>query len=241
MLDQHIVDALLVFVRIGSCFMVVPGLSTARVPVRVRLYLALAMSLVVAPVMEGGKRIAGSELTQMIATEFLAGLTIGIAARIFMEMLEFMGAAISNYIGLSWLSTGFDNGEAQPTLAILLTAISTLMLMLMEFPHHLIAAVVQSYVDIPRASLPDAAAMLRHFVASIAGAFFIGIQISAPFLIYGLVLNSMFGILGKLAPQFPSFFISGPFIMLGGLLLLYLVSGSLVQVLSAALFSLSRQ
>lgn len=240
MLDRHVVNVFLVFIRVGACLMIVPGLSTARVPVRVRLYLALIMAMAIAPAIEAGEHPTDSELSQLIVTEFLAGLVLGSAARIFIEMLEFMGSAISNYIGMTWLSAGFDSGEPQSTVAVLLTVTGTLIVMLMEFPHYLVSAIVQSYNDIPMARVPNTATILRHFVGAMGAAFVVGIQISAPFVVYGLALNMMFGVLGKLVPQFPSFFISGPFIVLGGLALLYLVSGNLVQLLSSALSELVR-
>jgi flagellar biosynthetic protein FliR len=56
------------------------------------------------------------------------------------------------------------------------------------------------------------------------------LQLSAPFLVYGIVANLLFAILGKLVPQVPSYFISGPFIALGGLALLYLASAEMVVV-----------
>ena len=47
------------------------------------------------------------------------------------------------------------------------------------------------------------------------------LRLLSPFLIYGLVFNIAVGMVNKLAPQIPVYFIALPFIMTGGLLLLY--------------------
>lgn len=236
-LEEQLLAAFLVFCRVGACLMIVPGLSGARVPIRVRLYLALAIALTIAPLVErgSGERLSDSGLVSAIFAESLVGLVIGGVSRLFIEAIEFSATAIANYIGLTWLSAGFDSGEAEPTLTTLFIVFTTLLLMLMDFPHLLIAAIVNSYVDLPIGIVPDSAAMLRLHVDTLSAAFLLGLQISGPFLVYGIVLNAMFGILGKLVPQMPTFFISAPFIGFGGLLLLYFVSGQLMQQLESGL------
>lgn len=237
-LDLLLLDTFLVFCRIGACFMVVPGISTAAVPVRFRLYIAGAVAFTIAPII-GSERtvVGGGEHARLIISELLAGLMIGMAARLLIEGLEFAGSAISSLIGLSWLSGGIDGGEPQPTLATLIGVFGAYLLMVMEFPQHVVAALVESYVDIPRGGVPNSPAMLRHLTNATTAAFVIGLQLSSPFLIYGLVANAMFGILGKIVPQVPAYFISAPFIMLGGLALLYLVSAQIIHVVIASLES----
>ena len=42
----------LLFCRIGGCLMLMPGFSSARVPPQVRLFIALAVTLALAPMLE---------------------------------------------------------------------------------------------------------------------------------------------------------------------------------------------
>jgi flagellar biosynthetic protein FliR len=74
---------------------------------------------------------------------------------------------------------------------------------------------------------------------SLSAAFIVGAQISAPFVVYSIIINVMFGILGRLVPQLPSYFVSVPFVALGGLALLLLVLGQMVLVLGGALSKLA--
>jgi flagellar biosynthetic protein FliR len=46
-------------------------------------------------------------------------------------------------------------------------------------------------------------------------------QLAAPFLVYSLIVNFLFGIMNKMTPLIPVYFISAPFVLAGGLLLFY--------------------
>lgn len=239
-LEKLTVEAFLIFCRIGACFMIVPGLSSARVPVRIRLYLALVIAIAIAPVVGlGAHRSSDVMLLRMIISESLVGFVIGAIARLLIDSIEFFGSAISNYIGLSGISGGFDDGHPQPAIAMLLSTTALLLLIIMDFPLHLISSLARSYGDLPLGVAPDPAGMLRMVTTSLAAAFLVGAQISAPFVVYAIIINAMFGILGRLVPQLPSYFVSIPFAAFGGLALLLLVMGQLVAVLVGALSRLS--
>ena len=55
------------------------------------------------------------------------------------------------------------------------------------------------------------------------------LRLASPFLIYGLMFNVGIGLINKLAPQIPVFFISTPFLLAGGLFLLYLSIAALIR------------
>ena len=91
-----------------------------------------------------------------------------------------------------------------------------------------IAALNDSYTlfrpgDIPL--LGDVAALTTRTVAT---AFRIGIQLAAPFLVFGLLFNLGLGILSRLMPQMQVFFVGIPLSILGGLMLLVLAIGAMM-------------
>ena len=51
--------------------------------------------------------------------------------------------------------------------------------------------------------------------------FILMLRLASPFIVYGLIFNLAIGMVNKLAPQIPIYFISIPFILAGGLLLLF--------------------
>ena len=63
---------------------------------------------------------------------------------------------------------------------------------------------------------------------TVAGAFRIGIQLSAPFLVFGLLFNLGLGVLSRLMPQMQVFFVGMPLSILVGFLILLLVLGAMM-------------
>ncbi|RUY59821.1 flagellar biosynthetic protein FliR, partial [Mesorhizobium sp. M7A.F.Ca.CA.001.13.1.1] len=98
-----VIAAFLAFCRIGACFMLMPGLSSARVPVQVRLFVAVAATggLLaflwdkIFPFVDPRPQI----LVPMIISELLVGGLIGAMTRLYMEALRFMGSAIAMLVG----------------------------------------------------------------------------------------------------------------------------------------------
>jgi flagellar biosynthesis protein FliR len=64
----------------------------------------------------------------------------------------------------------------------------------------------------------------------VATAFRIGIQLSAPFMVFGLLFNLGLGVLSRLMPQMQVFFVGLPLSILLGLMIFLLVLGALMNV-----------
>ncbi len=219
--------------RIGSCLMFLPGLSTMRVPARVRLYLAVALALIVAPVidLERSRNVgAGPALVPMIAAECITGAAIGVTIRLLVEALEFAAVTVSSYIGLNGLVANIEGGEPQPALSGLISATGTLLLVLLGLPQQVIVGLVDSYSVLPLGAKPGSALLLARFMDVLSAVFLMALRLTAPFLIYAMLVNAMFALAGKLVPQIQSYFLSAPFLALGGLALMYLVGSELIRV-----------
>ncbi len=61
-------------------------------------------------------------------------------------------------------------------------------------------------------------------------AFRVGVQLSAPFLVFGLVFNAGLGILSKMMPQMQVFFVGMPLSILAGYIILLAVIGVIMNV-----------
>lgn len=232
-----LIETFLVFCRVAGCLMLVPGLSSARVPMRVRLYLAMVLSLAVGSF--GGDGIdrpdrAGPNLVVVILSESVIGASIGLISRLLIEAIEFAGTTMSHYIGLSGIAGSIDGDEPVPAVANIVTLLATALLLILELPHVLIFGLVSSLQEVPVGSAFETDRKLRSVLEILGAVFGTALQISAPFLIYGMVLNVMFAVLGRLVPQISSYFISIPLIAIGGLILLYVCIADVVDVLSVA-------
>lgn len=236
-LDAYAISVFLVLCRIGAFLMVVPGLSSARVPGRIRLFFAIALSMVVTPlVTDPGilDRSDGAMILRLIFSESVAGGTIGLIARIYIAALEFMGAAIASYMGLYSMGSAIDQEGPSPAVASLITLLATLLIFVMDLHQLLIATVIETYATMPIGVMPSHQAGIRLLADTLAAAFLLALQISGPFVVYGVVVNIMFGLVGKLVPQVPSYFVSVPFLAFGGLLLIYIAIGEMLPVFMRA-------
>jgi flagellar biosynthetic protein FliR len=95
--------------------------------------------------------------------------------------------------------------------------------------HYLvIAALNDSYNIFKPGEMPLTGDVAKHITQIVATAFRIGIQLAAPFLVFGLLFNLGLGVLSRLMPQMQVFFIGLPLAILLGLLLLLLVIGAMM-------------
>jgi flagellar biosynthesis protein FliR len=216
-LEQNVVDVFLIFCRVGACLMIIPGLASARVPSRIRLYVALIVAFVVAPVVPPAKAgVAVANLTALIAGELAIGAVMGLIGRCVLEALEFGATAISHFIGLTAFAD-LVGEEPRPTLAVVVGAWATIV---SDLPQLAITGLIDSYTTAPSQGAFDSGTSLEALGTVLTLAFRASLQMAAPFLVYGVLVNASFSILGRLVPQVSSYFVSGPFLTIGGLMLL---------------------
>lgn len=219
---------ILIFARVGSILMLMPALGESTIPARMRLTFALALALVLYPIVTPQlPPLPASvwELVALVLHEIAIGLIIGAIARIAVSGAQVAGSIIASSSGLS-LAVAADpvNGGAQGALVgTFLSLLGIALIFATDLHHVAISAIHDSYM-IFKVSDPlmfgDAA---NTIVESVAGAFVVGVQMSAPFIVFGLVFNLGMGILSRLMPQLQVFFIAMPATVGVGLILLALL------------------
>lgn len=214
------------FCRIGGCFMVLPGFSSFRVPLQIRLFLAVAISLALMPLLWDtiypSVRDGGRVYILLVGTEMLIGVTLGLIARYIVLALQYAGTAISMAIGFnSAPGGGLIENEAEGQITALITFAALFILFITDFHHMVIASLVRSYSFMPMGTEFDPRLALMTLTDTLAGSFMLVLRLASPFLVYGLIFNLSIGMVNKLAPQIPVYFISIPFILCGGLILLF--------------------
>ena len=207
---------------------------------RVRLQLALMVSLLVTPVISRPdilKDITPGDMLSLTALEILAGTILGFMMRIFLAALEFAFNAVASFVGLSSLAPGADGEEMTPSLVNLINVFAVLLFFITNLHHGGLMALVAAFDAMPIGSTLPTQVHLREFVDVLAASFLLTLQLIGPFLVYAIVVNLAFGILSKFVPQIPSYFISVPFVITGGLLLLYFLVGQIQLAFNSALAS----
>ncbi|HEY0331518.1 MAG TPA: flagellar biosynthesis protein FliR [Rhodopseudomonas sp.] len=228
----------LVFCRVGTCMMVAPGYSRSNIPLQVRLFLALSVTLMLSPLLEATVRpaldgAAAPAILGLIWSELVIGLMIGLSARVFFAALETMATFIASGIGLNLAGT-VDDGEHVPALVPLITVSATVLFFMTDQHWELLRGLLGSYrIWLPAVGV-SAGDGLGQLVDHLSQAFTLALRVASPFVIYSIIVNLAIGLANKLTPSIPVYFISLPFVLFGGLLLLYLTSREMVLQFSIA-------
>jgi flagellar biosynthetic protein FliR len=223
---------MLVFARIGTMVMLLPGLGEMSVPVRVRLTVALVLVAVLLPLHREAYQIdlrSFGPLIALLGQELFIGAVLGLTARLTIAGLQIAGNVIAQQLGLGFV-TAVDPTQGQQSVIVgnFLTILGVTLIFATDLHHLVIAALDDSYTLFHPGEIPllgDVAALTTRTVAA---AFRIGIQLSAPFLVFGLLFNLGLGVLARLMPQMQVFFVGLPLSILLGFLILVLVLAAMM-------------
>jgi flagellar biosynthetic protein FliR len=105
-----------------------------------------------------------------------------------------------------------------------------MILFMLDFHHVIFEAIAQSYRVMPIGAGFDPQGTLITLTNSLGQTFMIMLRLASPFVIYGLLFNVAIGMVNKLAPQIPVYFISQPYLIMGGLFLLYLGIAAMLRL-----------
>lgn len=227
---------LLVFARTGAMVMLLPAVGEASVPPMVRLVLALAISLALAPTVAGAYPQAAPASTLalglMIAQEVTAGILVGTMARVIMSALQVAGTLIATQTGLAYAQTvdPTSQGEQSAIVGNFFAMLGVVLIFATNLHHLAIGAVAGSYRLIPPGGTLPTGDMAELTIRLVSGAFALGFQLAAPFLVFGFALTAGLGVLARLMPQLQIYMVAMPLNILVGFLLLALVLGSMMTL-----------
>jgi flagellar biosynthesis protein FliR len=167
----------------------------------------------------------------LLISETVIGILIGVMGRMFFLALQFMATAAAMYIGLgSMPGAPVDDVEPLPAFATLITLTATLLFFLTDQHWEVLRALLASYSALPITEPFAIEFSLAKLTDAASSAFILALQISAPFIVYTLIVNLMVGIANKLTPQIPVYFISIPVVLAGGFFLLYFTIGESLRL-----------
>jgi len=217
---------LLTFCRIGTALMIMPGLGDSFISERVRLHMALAMSLVLFPIVMPFIPTPVPPtfaLVLLIGSEIVIGLLIGTVARIFMTALDTAGMVISSQSGLANAQVFNPSLASQGSIIGAFLSITGVTLLLATNLHHLlIMGLVESYQMFPMGNVPDGGSMAELVSKAVAASFNIGVKLALPFIVVTLLIYVGMGVLSRLMPQVQVFLIVLPLQILIAIILMSL-------------------
>lgn len=229
-----------VFLRIGAMLALIPAFGEQSVPVRIRLGLSVAFTLIVLPAAAPG--IGAAPLTpllilQFLLAEVLAGLLFGMMLRLFVMALLMAGTIIAQSTSLSQLFGGSAASEPSPAVGHLLVSAGLALAALLGLHVRLAAYMIGSYILIPPGTFPSPETVMTAGLAEVTRSLSLAFSLSAPFVIAALIYNLVLGVINRAMPQLMVTFVGAPALTAGGLLLLFLAAPLVLAVWSDALIS----
>jgi flagellar biosynthetic protein FliR len=127
-----------------------------------------------------------------------------------------------------------DDGEHVPALVPIVTLSATVLFFLTDQHWELLRGLISSYrIWRPAVGITSDNGVAQ-LVDHLSQGFTLALRIASPFVIYSIIVNLAIGLANKLTPSIPVYFISLPFVLLGGLVLLYLTCREIVLQFSIA-------
>jgi flagellar biosynthetic protein FliR len=215
---------MMVFARCGTMLMLLPGMGESMLSSRLRLTGAAVLAAVMLPLHRDAYHVdlhAIGQVLLMMAEEMLIGAVLGMTARLTVAALQVTGSVVAQQLGLGFV-TAVDPTQGQQGLIVgnFLTILALTLLFATNLHHLVIAALDESYSLFAPGEVPLTGDMAALMTRTVAGSFRIGVQLSAPFIVFGLLFNVGLGLVSRLMPQMQVFFVGMPLSILAGLLIL---------------------
>ncbi len=223
---------MLTFARVGAMVMLLPGLGETNIPVRVKLSIALLLTLIILPLHRADYHIDMNSMASLLVLmvyEILIGIVLGATARVTLAALQVAGAVIAQQLGLGFVTT-IDPTQGQQGVLIgnFLTLLGVTMLFATDSHYLVIAALNDSYSIFSPGEVVPSGDVAELATRAFTAAFKIGMQLASPFLVFGLVFNIGLGVLARLMPQMQVYFVGVPLSILAGFLIFAVVIAAMM-------------
>ena len=220
---QHWLAALFwPFVRIGACLMVAPVFGASYVPRRLRIALAGAVTLPIAPLLPPFPPIELLSVAGVAVTvqQVLIGAALGFALQLVFDALTLGGQLLANGMGLGF-AFNLDplRGLSTPALGQLYVVLGTLIFLGLNGHLALLNTLVDSFRTLPVGTTGLDPERLRG-LADWGGVLFVGaLRVALPGMTALLIINLAFGAMSRAAPALNLFAVGLPVTLIFGLVI----------------------
>ncbi len=236
-----------VLVRMSVLFAILPFLGDSAIPGKIKILLALAVSLVIYPTLVSNGVIVPSRMSvwtssasgiiQVITLEALFALALGFSAKIIFMAIQIGGDIIGNFMGFASASQFDPHQESQSQIvAKLLTTLMLLLFLVMDGHHLMLKAALRSYEIIGIGKVVLGGTFSERILTFSGEMIRIGMQLGAPMALSLFAINIVYGVFAKAMPQMNILILSLSVSAFVGLFVL-LVSLPEFQSTSRSLFS----
>jgi flagellar biosynthetic protein FliR len=213
------------FARVSGLLMVIPMIGTRMVPQQIRLLLAVAVTLVIVPVLPPFPQPQAFSLESLFVVlhQLLIGVLLGYVVEILTQSFVVAGQLIAMQTGLG-IATTVDPSQGASVVVISQWLLFMVSLVFLSLNGHLvmIEVLVDSFYSMPIGASSWSQDSLGQLVHWSGWMFAAGTVIALPALTALLVVNLAFGVMTRAAPQLNIFALGFPVTMMVGLFILWL-------------------
>jgi flagellar biosynthetic protein FliR len=211
---------ILVLCRVGGLFVLAPIFSTSMIPVRIKLMLAMAISLAIMPLAVHGQTVptdAGT-LVGLMLKEIVVGLAFAFPMALVSAAVQAGASTLDTLIGFSFSSI-LDpvNNQQTAILGQFYSLFAVMVLVMTGGDHIMIEGMAASYHALPLTAYPQIGAVTAGMVNVLAQVFAIGLEIAAPALVALVITDAAIGLVSRAVPQMNVFVVGMPAKILVGM------------------------
>ncbi|WP_252178621.1 flagellar biosynthetic protein FliR [Endozoicomonas sp. 4G] len=218
------------FFRIGALFLAMPIMNSQVVAPRIRVILAMAITIIVAPMLPAVPAVEPLSSTGLLITvqQLAIGLVMAMVLQIYFAIFTSAGQMLSLQMGLG-MAVMFDpmNGAQIPVISQVFQLLSFLMFLAVDGHLVVISIVVESFNTLPIAPFHISQLAIGQLPALGGWMFASALLMVLPAIVALLIVMFTFGVMNRSAPQFNIFSLGFPLTMLAGIFILMLISSTL--------------
>ncbi|MBU6957409.1 flagellar type III secretion system protein FliR [Pseudomonas sp. CVAP len=217
--------------RVGAVLTTMPVFGTTLVPKRIRLYFAVAITVVIAPGLPPMPQVNPLDLSGLllIAEQILIGALLGFSLQLFFQAFVVAGQIVSIQMGMGFASmVDPTNGVSAAVIGQFLTMLVTLLFLGMNGHLVVFEVLTESFTTLPVGS----GMLVNHFwemagkMGWVLGA---AMLLVLPAITALLVVNIAFGVMTRAAPQLNIFSIGFPLTLVLGLVIFWVSLGDILN------------
>jgi len=210
------------FFRVAGLLMTAPVIGTKSVPIKIRLILALAITVVIVPLVPPLGYIDPFSFQGVLISVYqvFIGLAMGTAVRVVFVVLELAGQLIGQLMGLMMASmVDPQNGNQVPIIGQFYLLLATLLFLGLDGHLIMIQSLANSFHQLPVGMQGISSNALWEMLNWFSSIFSAAVLIALPAVTSLLIVNLAFGVMTRAAPQLNIFAVGFPIMIILGIVI----------------------
>ncbi len=219
---------LLIFLRVVAIVFSTPVLDTATIPVVFKAGLALAVSVLLLPVVDTVVSVKDLSLMTFVIgvfSEIAIGVTLGLSVKLLFTGIQLAGQIVGFQMGFAVANVIDPTTSMQiPILAQFYNLTAMLVYLSINAHHMFFSALVDSYKILPPLSMHISPQLVDMMMRLTANMFVVAIKMGAPLIAVMLLISVGLGLVARTVPQMHIFVVAMPLKILVGLVFMIIVT-----------------